>query len=486
MNSFRLSHFPEPLLEFAGNGRHVDVRFGLTEFGPADFSTERTKEIHLGMVGSSQTVGKLGDWLRRCESGIPAKNSRQPNLFPEFPGSTILGPFRCSFEVGDRHIRTLPPSTILRIAAEKDDDTAVALAVEAFASEVKNLAELDRPPQVVICALPVEIIERVSNMRSAIVEEDEKVGGDDPEADDATVFDRQIENFRGALKAATLVLRIPIQIVWPTTYDNDAVVKRKLAEFSTRKVQDEATRAWNFFCALYYKAGGTPWRMIRDQREFSATFMGVSFFEGLDGSSLQTSTAQLFDERGEGLILKGGPGLKDKTDRQPYLAAIDAFSLTRTALLSYKKEHGNYPARLVIHKASRFHPEEREGFQKAIEQSEIEIADFIWMPRHSPVRLFRTDVYPPLRGPAMRLDDEQTILYTRGSVDFFRTYPGLYVPNPLVLHAQRRDTPDWNLLLRETLALTKNELERHAVRRRAANNAEGGPSGRRHPQVRSG
>ena len=64
----------------------------------------------------------------------------------------------------------------------------------------------------------------------------------------------------------------------------------------------EATRAWNFFSALYYKAGGTPWRVIRDQREFSATFMGVSFFEMLDGSSLQTSSAQLFDERGEGLI----------------------------------------------------------------------------------------------------------------------------------------------------------------------------------------
>lgn len=63
--------------------------------------------------------------------------------------------------------------------------------------------------------------------------------------------------------------------------------------------------------------------------------------------------------------------------------------------------------------------------------------------------------YPPLRGTAMRLDDAQTILYTRGSVDFFRTYPGLYVPNPLLLHAQRRDMPDWNLLLKETLALTK-------------------------------
>jgi hypothetical protein len=456
LSSFSLTHVSEPLLEFAGNGRHVDVRFGLMDYGPVDFSTERTKDIRLGVVGSSQTVGKLGDWLRRCEDGIPAKNSRQPNLFPAFPGSTILGPFRCSFEVGDRHVRTLSPSTISRIVSEKDDNAAVALAVEAFANEVRDLVERDQPPQVVICALPVRIIERVSNMRSIPAEDrGEDDGGDAADVEDAPVLDREIENFRGALKAATIALRIPIQIVWPTTYDNDAVVKRKLSELSTRKVQDEATRAWNFFCALYYKAGGMPWRMIRDQREFSATFMGVSFFERLDGSSLQTSSAQLFDERGEGLILKGGPGLKDKTDRQPYLSAVDAFNLTRAALQSYKKEHGNYPARLVAHKTSRFHPEEREGFQKAIEQSEIEIADFIWMPRRSPVRLFRNGVYPPLRGTAMRLDDDQTILYTRGSVDFFRTYPGLYVPNPLLLHAQRRDTPDWNLLLKETLSLTK-------------------------------
>jgi hypothetical protein len=139
LNSFSLTHLSEPLLEFAGNGRHVDVRFGLLDYGPVDFSTERTKEIRLGAVGSSQTVGKLGDWLRRCEDGIPAKNSRQPNLFPAFPGSTILGPFRCTFEVGDRHVRTLSPGTISRIVSEKDDNAAVALAVEAFTNEVRDL-----------------------------------------------------------------------------------------------------------------------------------------------------------------------------------------------------------------------------------------------------------------------------------------------------------------------------------------------------------
>jgi hypothetical protein len=453
MSSFSASHYPEPLLEFGGNGRHVDVRFGLMDFGPVDFTTDRTKEIRLGIVGSAQTVGKLRDWLRRCEAGIPAKNSRQPNLFPAFPGSTILGPFRCSFDVNDQDVRTIPASMISSITSEKDDDVATRLAVEAFSNEVQGLAERDRPPQVVICALPLEIIERVSSMRVAILEDEEEE--EDSEEEEVRPTERDSENFRGALKALTLGFRVPIQIVWPTTYDNDAVVKRKLAEYSTRRVQDEATRAWNFFCALYYKAGGTPWRMIRDQREYSATFMGVSFYENIDGSSLQTSSAQLFDERGEGLILKGGPGLRDKTDRQPYLSSDDAFDLTRTALQSYKKEHGNYPARLVIHKTSRFHSEEKEGFEKAVAASEIEIADFIWVPWRSPVRLLRNGIYPPLRGTALRIDDDQTILYTRGSVDFFRTYPGMYVPNPLLLRVQRRDTHDWNLLLKETLALTK-------------------------------
>lgn len=451
MNSpFRALHLAEPLLEFGGGGRHVDVRFGLMDYGPVDFSTDRTRTTRLGIVGSAQTAGKLREWLQRCESGIPAKNSRQPNLFPAFPGSSITGPFRSYFEAADADTRTIPAVVIAKIANEKNDDTAIRDAIEAFAMEVQTLAESDRPPQVIICALPVEIIERVSNMRAAASEEE-----GESEEDEERRVRLANENFRGGLKAITMNYRVPIQIVWPTTYDNDAVVKRKLATLSTRLVQDEATRAWNFFCALYYKAGGTPWRMVRDNRDYAATFLGISFFESQDRSALLTSSAQLFDERGEGLILKGGPALEDKTNRQPYLSADDAFRLTRNALQTYKREHRNYPARLVIHKSSRFHPDEMAGFQQAVEAAEIDIADFLWLPHRSPVRLFRNGIYPPLRGTAMRLDDEQTILYTRGSVDFFRTYPGMYVPNPLRICAQRRDSADWDLLLRETLALTK-------------------------------
>jgi len=36
----------------------------------------------------------------------------------------------------------------------------------------------------------------------------------------------------------------------------------------------------------------------------------------------------------------------------------------------------------------------------------------------------------------MRLDDSQIVLYSRGSVEFFRTYPGMYVPRALLLRCQ--------------------------------------------------
>lgn len=461
MNStFRLQHVHEPLLEFGGGARHQDVRFGLIDHGPVDFSMQATRTVRVGVIGASETVDGFREWFARCEGEIPAKPSRQPNLFPAFPGSGINGPFRCWFEIDGHHQRVVRPARLSKITGEERDDLAIRMAVELFEEEIRDLSELDRPPQVIICALPVELIERVKNLRTPEESEGGTADGEGSgEAEEPGGEDernaRLYEDFRGALKAATLAYKVPIQIVWPSTYDERTVIRRKLAKLSTRRVQDEATRAWNLFCALYYKAGGTPWRMVRERDEFSATFLGISFFEDLGRTTLRTSSAQLFDERGEGLILKGGRALRDKNDRHPYLAEEDAYALTRNSLTTYKREWGTYPARLVVHKSSPFHREETAGFEAAIDELGIDQVDLIWLPRRSPVRLVRDGDYPPLRGTAMRLDREAALLYTRGSVDFFATYPGLYVPNPLMMRAHRRDRSEWDMLLKETMALTK-------------------------------
>jgi hypothetical protein len=53
------------------------------------------------------------------------------------------------------------------------------------------------------------------------------------------------------------------------------------------------------------------------------------------------------------------------------------------------------------------------------------------MPREESTRLFRMGEQPPLRGTMLSLTDTRHILYTRGAVPFYKTYPGMYVPNAL-------------------------------------------------------
>jgi hypothetical protein len=63
-------------------------------------------------------------------------------------------------------------------------------------------------------------------------------------------------------------------------------------------------------------------------------------------------------------------------------------------------------------------------------------------------------LYPPLRDTLLTLDEQEMVLYTRGSVPFFETYPGKYIPRPLRIHADSTEqTPQY--LAREILALTK-------------------------------
>ena len=97
--SNNLTFVREPLLTFGGGNAHQDVRFGLTEFGPVDADPDQPKQIQIGIVGTAQTVDGVRQWLTKCEGGIPKKNSKQPNLFPDFPGSDPGGPFRARLTV---------------------------------------------------------------------------------------------------------------------------------------------------------------------------------------------------------------------------------------------------------------------------------------------------------------------------------------------------------------------------------------------------
>jgi hypothetical protein len=260
-------------------------------------------------------------------------------------------------------------------------------------------------------------------------------------------------DLRDWLKAKTMVLNKPIQLVLPPTYDETKKRKLKTKPGEVRRLQDEATRAWNFHVALYYKAGGVPWRIARAPSDLTACYVGISFYKSLESNLLMTSMAQVYNERGEGVIIRGAPVKTTKDEPQPHLTAEAAFQLLNDALEKYRKEHRTLPARLVVHKTSFYNEAELDGFVRAVSVQRIDSHDFLNVTR-SMTRLFRDGQYPPLRGTFLSLDDSNHILYTRGSVEFYSTYPGLYVPRPLRFKCiHNEQTPQF--LAQELLALTK-------------------------------
>ena len=227
----------------------------------------------------------------------------------------------------------------------------------------------------------------------------------------------------------------------------------KSASAFSSQVEDEATRAWNFHTALYYKAGGIPWRLLRRSDAYMVCYIGISFYQSADRSRLLTSVAQVFNERGEGMAVRGAAAYVDKDDRQIHLRSDDAYSLVDKALTAYKTEHHHAPARVVIHKSSASSDEELDGFLDAAQSHAVHSVDI--MSIYSPdVKLFRVGAYPPLRGTYLTLGDDSAVLYTKGSVNFFETFPGMYVPQTLGIRFD--DVEESPLSLgAEVLALTK-------------------------------
>ena len=442
--------FHEPELEF-GIDRHIDIKFGLMNYGPFDFDNPLApKEIKLGIVGTPETIEGVAGWLEKCRTGISAKPSKRPNLFPRFPGFGGEMSLCADFVLDDQLQRPIPQNYFDELCQGPKTDEVLQKITQLYLTELEYLAEKTTTVDVFVCAFPFVLVQ--------FLEQDEDEAADDTDdlhGEQGAVFIPSKFILHDFLKAQAMRFRKPTQIIRPHTYDERKRFKPKTTYGKKKQLQDEATRAWNLYTALYYKAGGTPWRLVHAPSELSTCYVGVSFYKTLDEMKLLTSTAQVFNERGEGVVLRGGTAQISKDDKQIHLSAEDAYNLLKNALQIYQKEHKNFPARVVIHKSSKHNDEEIAGFANAMRTYHIEpgLADFVSMTR-SYTRLFRSNRYPPLRGTFFDMEGESFLLYTKGSVDFFSAYPGLYVPRPLGFRCDCAAETS-SFLAREILTLTK-------------------------------
>lgn len=446
----KLRYIEEPSLQF-GTDQHICPKKGVFEYSPFDFNQVRPEKITLGIIGKSESIEKIITWLESCKSHIQEKQSKNPhpNLFPNFPGFNRQLGFMCEIAWDDTYIRKLNNSDFDEIIRKHEDlESRITDMAKLYLDEIKFLGK-NKKPDVILCAISEDFITYIKEDS-----QDPNEGDDDDEkpaesSELKSLEEEELEdeisqkeqNFRRYLKAKAMQYNVPIQIV------RDRISK------PTGDMQDAATIAWNFFTALYYKASGTPWALIRKDAAETTCYAGVSFFASRDRKVIQTSLAQIFNELGKGVILRGEEVKLRKNDRTPHLSAEQAFNLLHTSLKEYYEAVKIFPKRLVLHKTSNYDADEIYGFQQAAKELHINQTDLITL-HPSDIRLYRQGSYPPMRGTHFEIERTSHILYTRGSVPYYETYPGKYIPTPLHIKLAAYDESP-NVICDEVLALTK-------------------------------
>lgn len=341
----QIIHLKEPLLEF-GLGEHVDPKTGIYTFHPYDLNQVHPESIRTGMIGKSDSVDKIVEWIENGKKPIAAKKTKLIHLFPAFCGFNREIGFKSQVVYDEGYIRKINNSEFERVIKQaKDENTLNKDMVELYLSEIRFLAK-NKKPDVILCVISENFFDLLNKSPSS---EEEQVTTPRDEIDAEAVLDVE-HNFRRMLKAASMQYNIPIQIV------RDRIVK------PTGEMQDAATIAWNFYTALYYKAAGTPWA-LKKKTNTIVCYAGISFYKSRDRKTIQTSVTQIFNEHGKGVILRGSPIEMKKGDRVPHLSERQAYELMDKSLKEYYEALKIFPRRLVLHKSSNYNQAELEGFK---------------------------------------------------------------------------------------------------------------------------
>src|SRR5205823_812669 len=123
-------------------------------------------KVRIGVIGTAATSDGFAQFIERCRTGVDGKSQKLANLYPPFPGIGNRNPFRCTFEVEQGVRRIVPERDISRITALAKQSEAVSSAAELFSELSLSMLEGSSRPDVIVAALPSNLIEKVVNAKS--------------------------------------------------------------------------------------------------------------------------------------------------------------------------------------------------------------------------------------------------------------------------------------------------------------------------------
>lgn len=439
-----VAQLPLPLMEFGSPTTFTDPRMGISEAGPLDlrFGDAHKTQLKVAFVGPADMIEKGRQWLERCGNTIPCaiKGTTQ---YMDFPGFESV--FRAALVLNERWIVEIEEAK-LNAALKIDPSPRFEEVLSICVRGVKKLADnMEMPPDIVLICLPDDVVRNCWSVKSRFtfrqwqLLKEQQAERDREKLPLFNVGDLLNRDFRSALKARVMEFRMPIQIGTNNLF----------TDLDTN--QDAATRAWNMSVALYYKAGGIPWRMKTDGPE--TCFVGISFHHQrtLGQHFTYASLAQAFSTRGDGFAIRGEAMPRDERQgRKVHLTANQAAALGRRVLEEYRERSGGTPQRVVLHKTTQFDEPEQEGFRHAFQN--VPIVELInIMPTQ--FRLLKYGAYPPRRGTLCTVNKTSTYLFLTGYMPEWGTYPGPHIPAPVKLVSN--DDVDMHRVATDILGLAR-------------------------------
>jgi len=456
---------PEPNLEFRYGQEVADPRDGLSLFGPYDAdSPAHPRNIVYGAIGTGAGLERLGRWSKSIVQPVLTEMVNEDGSckydvrnWPHFPGFEAT--FDCSWPEEPAWAHELDGRAVLLAARDRDAHKRAARLVDMYLEGIDRAGQRDEDFGLLVCVVPDIIWENCRPLSEVMVGVGAPVSSKDGalRAAGPGLFDsynpddyRRSVDFRRQLKARAMSYGIPIQLIKESTLEPESSDSTGL-----RKDSPHSAVAWFLSTALYYKAGGRPWRLC-SARE-GVCYVGFAFRQAGTGSTRKRTAccaAQMFLDTGDGIVFKGefGPWYSPET-KECHLSKDAAEALLSGVLETYANLGGAPLKEVFLHSRSAIYREEFAGYHKAC-PSDVALTGIRVRRDNKGMMLFRPGKLPVLRGTCVPLSDRTCYLWSSGFKPRLETYDGFDVPHPLRIDIQH-GSADIMQVAEDILGLTK-------------------------------
>ena len=421
----------EPTLMFsnrAGNGTSRDAHpvRGILTNRPFDFSLTKqqlSSDIRLGIVCPKAESRQLQSYLQSASRSI-SPGKYEADYLPEYPGfSRAFGVDLLVAEPNSNGWSICPEPT-------GSDERSMTLEVARNIIRCIDGLQASHAPNVILIFFP----ERWAKLRGYSTESEK--------------FD--VHDF---VKASSVQRGIGTQFLDQSTLTDSL----------------QCRVWWWLSLAFYVKAMRTPWVLDGLDRDTAFVGLGTSVDSTRErGKHVVMGCSHIYSSRGEGLQYRLSQ-IENPIfyGRNSFLSREDARRIGEQVREQFFESRSKLPTRVVIHKRTRFTPEEQFGLREGLSGiSQIEMLEVVideslrYIASHvDSSGNMKEDNYPVRRGSVVRLDDFTALLWVHGVTSAAnrgqRYYQGKRrIPAPLVIR-RHAGSSELRLLAEEILGLSK-------------------------------